>query len=403
MGAACFPCYGRLFSPSKGAALCLTCPRASRGDTGVRALIAKGQPHHAVVCSLKHQHCTLTRRRHRSAMPRSVAKFGKPFLYMCPRHRRNIILPGNMLQCVSCSTGMYQPHEKTFSLSCNNCTAGHESIDGVACIACNPGMFNKLPGSYCKDCPAGFTEVDPGTHKCNVCDLGRASNKIRNDAIHCERCKPGTFSEALGQRKCKDCPAGYTQFIEGSLECTPCTPGRFSKTVRATKHPCDHCNPGFYANEIGQSSCIFCQPGKFQELTAAVNCTLARAGYTPTEDRSDVNKCSAGKFADVPGLPSCKECQPGQTQHLQGAHGCTPCAKGHATAISGSASVHCTACRRGRFSDTMGLSICKTCSPGAFQELRGAHNCSLTHAGYFPASDRQSQLPCEKCVCRARS
>ena len=43
----------------------------------------------------------------------------------------------------------------------------------------------------------------------------------------------------------------------------------------------------------------------------------------------------------------------------------------------------------------LGLADCKPCYLGSFQELSGGHNCSLTHAGYYPRQDRAAQIPCD--------
>ena len=97
------------------------------------------------------------------------------------------------------------------------------------------------------DCTAGF----------GIADLRGMPARSRAEAVSCEICPAGRFSEMYEDD-------GYT------YRCQPCDPGYYQ--ARAGQLYCLACDPGTHTAEAGQASCSPCGRGSFMNLSAATSC-----------------------------------------------------------------------------------------------------------------------------------
>ena len=102
---------------------------------------------------------------------------------------------------VTCQPGS-APDE---SGQCAPCFGGTHSIDGTACIPCDPGTF-----------------ASSGAVSCNTCSPGTYST---GGASICSECGPGTYQGSTGQASCNPCPAGTFTTLAGSTQCFGCACG----------------------------------------------------------------------------------------------------------------------------------------------------------------------------------
>ncbi|XP_067881643.1 laminin subunit alpha-4 [Heterodontus francisci] len=127
-----------------------------------------------------------------------------------------------------------------------------ENYAGSRCERCAPGYYGTplLFGSSCRKCNCNVNS-DPNLifDDCNEV-TGYCRNCLRNTTgIHCERCAPGYYGDAINAKNCTDCPCQKCgtddcDHVTGQCRCKPGVTGAF----------CDHCEIGYY----GYSSCSGC-------------------------------------------------------------------------------------------------------------------------------------------------
>jgi len=89
-------------------------------------------------------------------------------------------------------------------------------------------------------------------------------------------CLAGKFGDSLGGSieldTCKDCPDGFYQSTQASIECTACANGKFGDAAQQTAiSSCKDCIKGTYLDQLGQSMCKDCLAGKFGDAEGATS------------------------------------------------------------------------------------------------------------------------------------
>ena len=158
-------------------------------------------------------------------------------------------------------------------VSCGNCLAGEEMVDGV-CEPCADGMYNPMRGGVCVACDAGFASTTNKTF-CSSCIAGKFSSV---QSSTCVDCPAGFFSELELSPGCSQCDYGTTNGKAGSAdedECVPCPPSQ----VVGSDFTCVACDPSLQV-QIG-GKCVDCGEGEHIENNRCVRCP---AGQFITED-----------------------------------------------------------------------------------------------------------------------
>uniref|UniRef100_A0A4W3HSL5 Laminin subunit alpha 4 n=1 Tax=Callorhinchus milii TaxID=7868 RepID=A0A4W3HSL5_CALMI len=212
-------------------------------------------------------------------------------------------------QCERCLDGYIGDVIEDHLVSCQPCPCPLT----LPTNKCAPGYYGNplLIGSFCKKCNCNgnsdpnliFDDCDEITGNCHNC--------LRNTTgIHCERCAPGYFGDAVVAKNCTDClceKCGTDECDHQSGHCR-CKPG-------VTGTLCDHCEVGYY----GYSSCSGC---------LQCECTEASLG----------NYCDplSGQCRCLPGATGrlCERCLYGFWNY--GSNGCQRCqCEGHCDSVTG--------------------------------------------------------------------
>eukprot|EP00062_Callorhinchus_milii_P014312 gi/632963352/ref/XP_007897834.1/ PREDICTED: laminin subunit alpha-4 [Callorhinchus milii] len=227
------------------------------------------------------------------------------------------VIEDHLVSCQPCPCPLTLP-TNNFAISCMKkanrlrCIC-QENYAGPSCERCAPGYYGNplLIGSFCKKCNCNgnsdpnliFDDCDEITGNCHNC--------LRNTTgIHCERCAPGYFGDAVVAKNCTDClceKCGTDECDHQSGHCR-CKPG-------VTGTLCDHCEVGYY----GYSSCSGC---------LQCECTEASLG----------NYCDplSGQCRCLPGATGrlCERCLYGFWNY--GSNGCQRCqCEGHCDSVTG--------------------------------------------------------------------
>ena len=267
--------------------------------------------------------------------------------------------------CRSCEGGKFSPlHGSSF---CEQCPAGtflkdttgaillHD--DRLDCLNCSTGLYNPFPGhsSECFDC---LSAKFPGTTKCAGCAPGKfkvnlPSNGDNEDESRCDLCPQGYYTYDRDLFLCSKCPEGYHGFgnrpytnceacmrgkygdvvaaISSELGCVDCSAGRFSEDyglriinikVSLSSVPCKGCPKGRWSSVIGsekESGCQMCGTG-----THGSNAIGASSSSSCLE-------CIVGRFSEAVGafgMESCQYCPAGYVQSKEGQAFCLPCTPG---------------------------------------------------------------------------
>jgi hypothetical protein len=181
----------------------------------------------------------------------------------------------------------------------------------TSCHACVAGRFGDEPfevASYkgCKDCPRGRYQAAPAGSRCHSCPAGRATEltgattrSMCVQGLSRKFCSPGQFNdETLGQ--CMACPIGKYQNSHGRSHCDLCSVGRYSqRTGIVEAHECFVCPGGKYAPIEGLATCMSCPAGRHRPAPAeAYHCVPCPAGRFQRRDGStQCLLCPAGKHS----------------------------------------------------------------------------------------------------------
>ncbi|GCC25954.1 hypothetical protein chiPu_0004368 [Chiloscyllium punctatum] len=166
------------------------------------------------------------------------------------------VVQGHHKSCQPCPCPMSIP-SNNFAVSCKikadklRCFC-QENYAGSRCERCAPGYYGTpmLYGSSCRKCNCnGNSDPNLIFEDCNE-ETGHCRNCLRNTTgIHCERCAPGYYGDAVTAKNCTDCPCQKCGTDEcdhatGQCRCKPGVSGAF----------CDRCEIGYH----GYSSCSGC-------------------------------------------------------------------------------------------------------------------------------------------------
>ncbi|XP_041043712.1 laminin subunit alpha-4 [Carcharodon carcharias] len=166
------------------------------------------------------------------------------------------VVQGHHKSCQPCPCPLSIP-SNNFAVSCMikadklRCFC-QENYAGSRCERCAPGYYGTplLYGSSCRKCNCnGNSDPNLIFDDCNE-ETGYCRNCVRNTTgIHCERCAPGYYGDAVNAKNCTDCPCqkcgtNECDHVTGQCRCKPGVSGAF----------CDLCEIGYY----GYSSCSGC-------------------------------------------------------------------------------------------------------------------------------------------------
>jgi hypothetical protein len=148
------------------------------------------------------------------------------------------------------------------------------------------------PGDDCNECKEGTYSDTVGDSRCKTCNLGSTLGLLgATSEDDCADCGPGTefvdwdaLYQGLGPnvfqsgQGCTPCQAGmFSNPAIGVHECTNCTAGSWSDTESAE---CVECTAGTYGNKeaAGPDSCLVCGAGSHSEQasTTCVKCGMGK-------------------------------------------------------------------------------------------------------------------------------
>uniref|UniRef100_A0A4W3H8M4 Laminin subunit alpha 4 n=1 Tax=Callorhinchus milii TaxID=7868 RepID=A0A4W3H8M4_CALMI len=151
------------------------------------------------------------------------------------------VIEDHLVSCQPCPCPLTLP-TNNFAISCMKkanrlrCIC-QENYAGPSCERCAPGYYGNplLIGSFCKKCNCNgnsdpnliFDDCDEITGNCHNC--------LRNTTgIHCERCAPGYFGDAVVAKNCTGCQCeGHCDSVTGQCLAGP--------TEAPTNCSCDKC------------------------------------------------------------------------------------------------------------------------------------------------------------------
>jgi hypothetical protein len=109
-------------------------------------------------------------------------------------------------------------------------------------------------------------------------------------------------------------------------------------------------------------------------------------------------QCSSGKFSSSVGASICMACGLG-TFSASAASACTLCDLGTYSSSTGAVSVNtCLPCGAGIYTSATGAYICRSCEAGKFKSMQGIFGCSLCSTGTFSLSiGETSKDACKPC------
>ena len=333
----------------------------------------------------------------------------------------------DITECIGCSEGTYSSTQG--SLTCTQCPAGTYSLEYMAtsntvCTPCLAGTYSDAGATSCTPCPVntysntagsgsctqcspGFFNNDPGSTECIGCDARSFLNQNQWGSW-CEYCPTGTYSE-YGSTSCTPCPAGTYHGAIGL--CFSCPTGTYSNVVGATYYTCQPCPLGQTPNKVeGATSCGLCPAGtiykKFFDLVYCEDCPVGT--YNPYIGSFSCLTCNTSatppQYSDTPGLSSCKTCPSDYPYYDVALKECYSFLKPGLT--SG-------ICRLGY--EKINDITCQKCPTGTYLEINhcnpdictfgyGVENgvCKICPAGKYSEGSspfaRQPQVPCLSCA-----
>ena len=275
---------------------------------------------------------------------------------------------------------------------CTLCQSGYfaEEAGMAVCQPCGNGTYQSAAGATsCEQCVPGLFSVIPGmTHadNCTKCPMG-SSNAKYGFGMECPPCMEGTYSDAEGLIKCKNCPGGKVssvfasesiEFCEmcpsghsataGSSECQICVPGKVAPSEGMTD--CDLCQAGKYSKE-GKEDCFDCRPGSYSKynMSLPMPCKSCPFGkFSMVSGATDCRDCPRNTYARISGKRECSPCTgPSWTNNAEASTTCEPCQVGQVFPYKNATGGNCEKCMSGRYSLIAGESFpgCHSCPVGA--------------------------------------
>jgi hypothetical protein len=228
------------------------------------------------------------------------------------------------------------------------------------CITFGLFRFAGKPFSYLTQAQIDEALVGYGSSVKRMCAPGKFLNA---ETQECDHCGPGFYKENYGDsiEDCLPCldstgvPMISSQGTNSADLCM-CPKQYVFQDDGTTTGRCVPCKAGFQRNPDGQ--CEACPPGSFSE--ASGECIA----------------CSPGMFQFEPGTP-CTVCEIGTYEVSTGSTKCTSCPAGATTLVLAATNVHECECRPGFYSEettfpsegAMAVGVvgvdCLACPPGA--------------------------------------
>lgn len=144
---------------------------------------------------------------------------------------------------------------------------------------------------------------------------------------------------SVGSTACMDCAAGREAVALGSHQCAVCA----ASWLLWHEHCSQDCPPGSFAATTGSSKCTLCPVGKFG----------ASHGSLESNDLWFVDSCVCA------GMSACLDCGSGTYNPYTGV---TVCKGERHTSLWMSDRHCCTACVKGRYTNTDGNTVCTDCN-----------------------------------------
>jgi hypothetical protein len=312
--------------------------------------------------------------------------------------------------CTTCPAGFYCVAGAVSPVVCpagSVCSAGTQSATQALCPI---GTYSNQTGltttSQCTPCDGGSYCATAGlTAPTGLCAAGYYCLRSANTSTPAEgaangyTCSVGASSLSVANTPVTGdvCPLGHWCGV-GSSAPTPCVPGTWLNTTRATDATaCEPCTPGWtcpsYATAVPLVRCpasYVCYGGNVDGTE-----TPCPAGSFCSGSNAVPVACAAGTYADVPGLAACKSCP--ARSYCSGAT-VTPaaCEPGYYCPVD-TTSASQYPCPASTFSNATGLaaaSECATCTTGWACEVPGlTAPSSRCDAGYVCTGGAAATVP----------
>ena len=192
--------------------------------------------------------------------------------------------------------------------SASSCDIGWGAIvdslagNALTCELCLVGTFsNDVSWAACAACEVGTTTVAAGGNSCDWCEAGFGWN---SGASACQPCPVDFFSGAATfQSPCQACPGGAT--TDGSTGATACNsplicqPGEGSIVVGGAR-ACAACGVGTYNPNTTVEACAVCPDGTTTnpDTVGATACDWCSVGFGVVVDGAECEMCPSGTYAE---------------------------------------------------------------------------------------------------------
>lgn len=296
---------------------CIQCPKGTRASSGKCVMCSEGRFHDGI-------------------NPNNVCSTCPVGMTNNTDHSECILCPpgtkGNRFgKCTTCAEG-----KNVEARGAHECVStGHPCSKGFfqdrngACVKCNPGTKYLARSNTCVQCPSHM--ISPGGDKRSAQCKRCPANKVPDSRQTNCGCRAGWYELANG--RCRKCGSGrefvyhssfdYFEVIDAdAMSCNRCRPGTFSNDTSAG---CEICPPGLEPNEK-QTGCKTCAPGlRSFSLGGAYKsqrCVDPRTNCPPGEERQTEkgklvrcgpSKCLPGEHLDKSaGVSRCVKCRDGE-------------------------------------------------------------------------------------------
>jgi hypothetical protein len=191
----------------------------------------------------------------------------------CPDHSTSPPEATSVSECTGCEAG----YHKIGNTSCRACRPGYACPDLEAETICPKGQFAPLASTACQGCPVDTYAAAAGSALCAPCSSNGHAPANSDSKQDCQ-CEAGYYRDMY--LDCYPCPGGQK-----------CSDNQMQGCPRGTSSPglasaCTTCPIGTFSGAVGQSKCLDCPAG------AVVNKSMEGTEFNAVEERLIVHPTS---------------------------------------------------------------------------------------------------------------
>ncbi len=269
-----------------------------------------------------------------------------------------------------------------------------------------------LHGQYCDECPAGKIGGSGGNHdgwENKATTTYNEQSVQHNEAIHCQSCAGGEFTDAVRSVSCKDCGQGavgfysvtkihwwpfdyftYDDCASACTECLACGPGTKSAAKAST---CTNCVVGEYQTNSNQGTCETCDDSQKTDGDGKHFITDCKCNVDEENDGNNHCKERLRQFI------SRKTSNTGSFE-VSGVHYLNDddffCDAGYEplVGVAAVAKSECKACRAGRYKKIVDDALCLECADIETNEVKIHEQIDRIHTTTQTTAPSTSEAHC---------